>query len=97
VALDLVETAARQLTEMALAAAGDERPEVIVLGGSILTRAQPIGERVRTRLLERWPGVALHSSASGEAGAVALALRAGGVVVTAAVLERLRSGSAEAG
>lgn len=97
VAKDLVETAAGQLSEIALAAAGEERPEVVVLGGSILTRAQPIGERVRARLLERWPGVALESSASGEAGAVVLALRAGGVVVTAAVLEQLRSGNTAAG
>lgn len=93
VALGLVESAADQLTEIALTAAGGERPEVIVLGGSILARARPIRERVRAHLLERWPDAALERSASGEAGAVALALRAAGVTVTAVVLERLRSGS----
>jgi N-acetylglucosamine kinase-like BadF-type ATPase len=96
VALGLVETAAGQLTEIAFTAADKERPGVIVLGGSVLTRARPIAERVRTRLLEHWPDAVLERTASGEAGAVALALRAAGVAVTEAVLERLRSGSTPA-
>ena len=75
--------------------AGDDEDGVIftspiVLGGSVLTRARPIAERVRTRLLEQWPDAVLERTASGEAGAVALALRTAGVAVTAAVLERLR-------
>jgi N-acetylglucosamine kinase-like BadF-type ATPase len=96
VALDLVETAAGQLTEIALTAAGEEHPEVIVLGGSVLNRARPIGERVRTNLLARWPDATLERSASGEAGAVALALREAGSAVTPEVLERLGREAGEA-
>jgi len=96
VALELVETAAGQLTEIALTVAGDERPEVVVLGGSVLNQARPIGERVRNDLLARWPDAVLERSASGEAGAVALALREAGGTVTPAVLERLRRGCDEA-
>ena len=91
VATSLIEDGARHLGDSALAAAGDETPEVVVLGGSLLTRVRPIRERVRTVLAERWPDASMEQADSGEAGATALALRLAGIGVTSAILSRLRS------
>ncbi len=91
VALGLVEAAGSHLAGTAEAAAGDEVPEVAVLGGSVLVQARPISERVRTQLLARWPEVSIVDAATGEAGAVALAIRQEGGGVTPEVLARLRS------
>jgi N-acetylglucosamine kinase-like BadF-type ATPase len=94
VALGLVEDAVGHLTGTAEAAVGDEDPEVIVLGGSLLIGARSIGDGVRARLSERWPRSAMVEAASGEAGAVSLAIRAYGGTVTPRMLERLRVASA---
>lgn len=93
VALSLVERAAQQLGETAFAAAHGEQPSVVVLGGSVLTQAAPIGDRVRAMLGTHWPGVPIVETGSGEAGAVALAIaRHTGTPITEAALERLRGG-----
>ena len=93
VALALVERAAKWLGETAIAAAGDERPPIVILGGSVITQAAPIGERVRATLRARWPGVPLVETSSGEAGAAALAIaRHTGTAVSEHVLARLRDG-----
>lgn len=96
VARGLVATAGRHLVETATAAAGDEQPTVVVLGGSVLLGARPIGRRVRRDLQARWPTAAVVESASGETGAVALAIRQQGGHVTPALLARLRSGASTA-
>lgn len=93
VALVLVERAAQQLAETAFAAAGDEQPPVVVLGGSVLTRAAPIGDPVRAMLGARWPDAPVVETGSGEAGAVTLAIHQHtGTPVSQALLHRLRTG-----
>ncbi len=92
VAQGLVEAAADHLADTAAAAMGPERPTVIVLAGSLLTRAAPIKRLVRAELTELWPATPIVETSSGEAGAVALAIaRHTGAPLTEAVLTRLRS------
>lgn len=96
VAQALAEGAVDHLVRTAAAAAGDERPEVVVLAGSLLTRAAIIGEPVRERLAERWAGVPMLSASSGEAGAAALAIgRHTGVPVSESVLTKLQGSLSE--
>ena len=52
-------------------------------------------ERNSAQLLERWPDASVVEAASGEAGAVALAIRSAGGSVTSSVLASLRAGGAE--
>ena len=93
VALALVASASGHLLETAIAAAGDEEPVVVVLGGSMLNGAQAISERVRTGMHEHWPDAEVVRTGSGEAGAVALAIRTAGMEVTRTVLRHLREGA----
>lgn len=92
VANQIVESAARLLTATAVAAAGsDEPPRVVVLAGALLTKAAPISDHVRSALAQKWPTATLTGAASGEAGAVALAIREHTrTPITAAALARLR-------
>lgn len=93
VASALIATAADHLVGTAFAAAGNERPDTVVLAGSLLTRAAPISTQVRAALTVRWSGAAIVEAASGEAGAAALAIRwHSGAAVTGPVLGRLRDG-----
>jgi N-acetylglucosamine kinase-like BadF-type ATPase len=92
VAGTLVETAVRHLVGTAQAAAGDEAPGVVVLAGSLLTRVPAIGARVRRVLGSHWPAAEVAESASGEAGATALAIRwHSGATVSASTLATLRA------
>lgn len=93
VALALVARASDHLLETAIAAAGDEEPVVVVLGGSVLHGAHAISERVRAGVHEHWPDAEVVRTGSGEAGAVALAIRAAGMEVTRTVLRHLREGA----
>ncbi|MDJ0924654.1 MAG: hypothetical protein QNJ77_08835, partial [Acidimicrobiia bacterium] len=91
VALRLVETAAGHLADTAAAAARDVQPAVVVLAGSLLTKAAPIRRLVRATLSERWPGTPITEAASGEAGAAALAIsRHQGACIDDKTLGRLR-------
>jgi N-acetylglucosamine kinase-like BadF-type ATPase len=74
VAAGLVEAAADHLVGT-VAVVGEPRPLVVVLSGSLLIRSASIGDRVRSGLDARWPGVSIREAKSGEAGAVALAVR----------------------
>jgi N-acetylglucosamine kinase-like BadF-type ATPase len=96
VAVSLVEAAVEHLAGTAMAAAGDERPEVVVLAGSLLTRVPAIGQRVRARLTLAWPRASFVESVSGEAGATALAIRwHTGKPVSTSVLRALRAGATD--
>lgn len=93
VALGLVKAASDHLVGTAVAAADDERPRTIVLAGSVLLNAELIGLRVRERLLARWPDATVVEASSGEAGAVALAVRHhAGTPIGEGVLGRLQAG-----
>lgn len=96
VAAGLVEAAVGHLAGAAVAAAGLEVPAVVVLAGSLLTRATIIGDRVRQRLADHWTDAIFARAASGEAGAVALAIgQHTGRAVSEEVLRRLGGGSAD--
>ena len=71
----LVEAAADHLFATALAVVGDTPPPVLVLAGSVVTKAVAIGSRVRVKAEAAWPGTVITEAASGEAGAVTLAIR----------------------
>ncbi|MEN8235726.1 MAG: BadF/BadG/BcrA/BcrD ATPase family protein [Actinomycetota bacterium] len=89
VSRSLVEEAADHLFNTALAVA-DEPPPVLVLGGSMVTKAVAVGSRVRSKVESAWPDTIVTEAASGEAGAVALAIhRHTGSPVTDDVLSRL--------
>ncbi|MEX1334880.1 MAG: BadF/BadG/BcrA/BcrD ATPase family protein [Candidatus Limnocylindrales bacterium] len=75
VAGSLLEAAVSHLVGTGLAAAGDEDPEVVVLAGSLLAHVPSLGGRVRSEMALRWPSARIAESASGEAGATALAIR----------------------
>lgn len=93
VARRLTAGAADHLTALAIAVAGDEAPATIVLGGALLTQAAPIKDVVRERIAARWPGLPVVQAASGEAGAVALAISADrGAPINDATLGRLQRG-----
>ncbi len=92
VASTLIETAIRHLVGTAEAAAGDEAPGVIVFAGSLLTRVRAVGGRVQQELGSLWPAAELAESASGEAGATALAIRwHSGAAVSPSTLASLRA------
>ena len=92
VARALIEDAAEHLVGTAVAAAGSDDPSVVVLAGSLLTRAPAIGDSVRAGLVQRWPDARYTESVSAEAGAAVLAIRwATGTPGSESVLERLRS------
>jgi N-acetylglucosamine kinase-like BadF-type ATPase len=94
VAQALADAAADHLVGLVDAVIEDGGTAVIVLSGSLLTDAAPIGGRVRTRLMDRWPMALLAEARSGEAGAVALAIeRHRGAPVDEATLLRLRAGA----
>ena len=94
VATRLVQAAAGHLHELAVAVMGDEHPPVIVLAGSLLTQAAPIRRLVRAGFARRWPAATMVEAASGEAGAVAMAItRHAGAPISDPILTRLRTGS----
>jgi N-acetylglucosamine kinase-like BadF-type ATPase len=91
VAVALVGSAVEHLVDLAAAVVGDPELPVIVLAGSLLTRAPLIEGPVRSRLAGRWPAACVTSAASGEAGAVALAIsRSTGTSLDDATLARIR-------
>jgi N-acetylglucosamine kinase-like BadF-type ATPase len=91
VAQALMDAATEHLVGLVEAVIGDRGGQVIVLTGSLLTEAAPIGRSVRARLAERWPLALLSEARSGEAGAAALAIeRYAGRVVDEGTLGRLR-------
>lgn len=91
-AREIVQSAVQHLTATIVAATGsDEPPNVIVLAGALLTKAAPIGDHVRSALARKWPRATMVGAASGEAGAVSLAIREHTQTpVTDATLARLR-------
>jgi N-acetylglucosamine kinase-like BadF-type ATPase len=95
VAQGLADAAADHLVALVEAVFDPGGAQVIVLAGSILTKATSIRAAVRARLLERWPSTPLEEAVSGEAGAAALAIeRHLGTGIEASVLARLRAGAA---
>jgi N-acetylglucosamine kinase-like BadF-type ATPase len=74
----------------------DSGPD-IVLTGSFLTEATPIGRAVRGRIAKDWPTAVLADASSGEPGAVALAIeRHTGKLLDSTTLGRLRDAAAMA-
>lgn len=93
VSLAVIDAAADHLAGTAIAAAGPVPPPVVVLSGSVLLSVPSIRDRVHSRLTGRWPGATWAESASGEAGAAALAMRWHlGKPPSGAVLEELGIG-----
>ncbi|MEN8114377.1 MAG: BadF/BadG/BcrA/BcrD ATPase family protein [Actinomycetota bacterium] len=97
VSRSLVEAAAEHLFATALAVS-DGPPPVLVLAGSMLTKAVAIGSRVRAKVEAAWPETVISEAMSGEAGAVALAIqRHTGTAITDDVLTLLASNPDERG
>jgi N-acetylglucosamine kinase-like BadF-type ATPase len=95
VAQALLHAAVDHLVELVASVVAPDSGGDIILTGSLLTTATPVGRSVRTRLADRWPAAVLREAISGEPGAVVLAIerhtRKG---ADAALLPRLRAGVA---
>lgn len=93
VAGELVSSAAQHLVRTAVAAA-ERAPDAVVLGGSLLHGVPIIRDAVAGALGARWPGAEVTEAASGEAGAVALAMaRHAGEAISQDVFARLIAGT----
>jgi glucosamine kinase len=91
VAQALLDAAVEHLVLLVESVVGTESVRDIVLTGSLVSAATPIGRSVRARLADRWPTAAVADAHSGEPGAVALAIeRHTGRIVAATTLGRLR-------
>lgn len=90
----LVEQAADHLTASAIAASGGTEPHVLVLAGSMVTKADAVASRVRERIAATWPDTHIATAVDGAAGAIAIAIREHtGTAVDPEVLARLRNDS----
>lgn len=93
VATSIVSAAVEALTRTLEAVVGPTEPGIVVLAGSLLGRPEPLGQRLHEIVAARWPGARVRYAASGEAGAVLLAVaKAEPAAVGEPLLARLRQG-----
>jgi hypothetical protein len=97
VAEALLDAAVEHLVRLLASVVDADSGPDIVLTGSLLTEATPIGRAVRARIANDWPAAVLADASSGEPGAVALAIeRHTGAPLDATTLGRLRDAVARA-